>query len=60
MGTKLYRGEKLQVGIEYQMSSWNDLVQRAALGTEDTDRSHSPSRGNVSFHGLAVTALMRF
>jgi hypothetical protein len=60
VGSKLYRSEKLQIGLEYQMSSWNSLVQRTTLGAEETYRPHFASRESVIFHGIALTALMKF
>ncbi len=41
------------------MSSWNGLVGRRAIGSDDRNDPGFASRDSVAFHGLAVNALFR-
>lgn len=59
VGAKVLKRENFEIGVEYQLSSWNNLVDRQALGSEDLDDAHFASRNNVSFHGVAINVLFR-
>jgi opacity protein-like surface antigen len=60
VGATLYQNDLVKVGLEYQISSWNNIVQRQAFGADDIEDPHGVTRDNVTFHGFVLSALFKF
>lgn len=59
-GVMVFRNDFVRVGLEYQLSSWNGMVQRHGIAAEELHQVRFATRNNVVFQGIAATATFSF
>lgn len=59
-GVTVFRNDFVCVGLEYQLSSWNGMVQRHGIAADELDQVRFATRNNVAFQGIAATATFSF